>query len=83
MNRNLDNLGRIVIPKEMRDALKLKNGDEVNIKIDNETIIITNPSKTDDFGNWLRNRIEIEEQNNAVYTSSVLKEVMNKYIDLK
>lgn len=38
--RNLDNLGRVVIPKEMRKQLLIKEGDPVEIvKVDNTVII--------------------------------------------
>lgn len=81
MNRNLDSLGRLVIPKEMRDALGLKNGEEANIKIVNDEIIITNPKKVDNFRDWLNNKIEKEKS--AVYTCTLLKEVLEAYINLK
>ena len=35
IDRNIDELGRIVIPKEMRDKLNLKKYDLVNIKLFN------------------------------------------------
>lgn len=38
--RNLDNMGRIVIPKEMRKVLKVMNGDKVRIIKDNNTVVI-------------------------------------------
>ncbi len=38
--RRLDELGRVVIPKEIRKRLKIKNGDMVDIYTDNEYIIL-------------------------------------------
>jgi stage V sporulation protein T len=38
--RRLDELGRIVIPKEIRKRLKIKNGDMVDIYTDDQTIIL-------------------------------------------
>jgi transcriptional pleiotropic regulator of transition state genes len=38
--RQLDHLGRIVIPKEMRDSLKMETGDPVDIFIRNDVICI-------------------------------------------
>lgn len=42
MKRKIDNLGRLVIPIEMRDELKIKNGDEVNIELQGNSIVIKN-----------------------------------------
>lgn len=47
MNRNLDNVGRIVLPIEMRKELNINNGDLVNIECIGDKIILTNPKKTD------------------------------------
>lgn len=41
MNRHIDNLGRIVIPKEIRKSLGLLNNELVNIELDNNRIILT------------------------------------------
>lgn len=40
--RNIDNVGRITIPKIMRDNLKLQYFDEVRIHMQGSKIIITN-----------------------------------------
>jgi transcriptional pleiotropic regulator of transition state genes len=38
--RNLDNLGRVVIPKEMRNLMSIKEGDPVEIiKVNNEVVV--------------------------------------------
>lgn len=38
--RNLDNLGRVVIPKEMRKMLGINEGDPVEIvKVENEVVV--------------------------------------------
>ncbi len=39
--RNIDELGRIVIPKEMRKVIGISNGNPVEISSDGEKIIIT------------------------------------------
>lgn len=53
MNRKFDKLGRIVIPKEMRDKLGLEDGSEAKIELAGDEIIITNPNTNDPFGDWL------------------------------
>lgn len=44
--RNVDELGRIVIPKEMRKKMDIANSDPVEIYVDGDKIILTkyNPS---------------------------------------
>lgn len=39
--RRIDDLGRIVIPKEVRKALGAEAGDEFNIELDGLKVIIT------------------------------------------
>ena len=40
ITRRIDELGRIVIPKEIRKNLRIKNSDELDIIIDGENIIL-------------------------------------------
>lgn len=47
MNRNIDTLGRIVIPKEMRTQLDIKENDPLNIQLQDNKIIITKPDAVD------------------------------------
>ena len=47
MQRHIDDLGRVVIPKEMRKQLKIENGDKINIELKDNKIIITNPKEID------------------------------------
>lgn len=39
--RNVDELGRIVIPKEMRRNMDIASGDPIEIYVDEEKIILT------------------------------------------
>lgn len=47
MNRKIDDMGRIVIPKEMRKKLGLNNGEEVNIELAGDKVVISNPNSFD------------------------------------
>ena len=38
--RKIDNLGRIVIPKEIRESLKVKNGEAIDIELNENKIIL-------------------------------------------
>ena len=38
--RKIDSLGRIVIPMDIRKALNLSNGDDIEINITGESILI-------------------------------------------
>lgn len=38
--RNIDNLGRVVIPKEMREYLRINFGDELEIITSDNSIIL-------------------------------------------
>lgn len=64
--RRIDNLGRIVIPKEIRDTLRIKNGDSVEINIEGETVTLKKYSE-------LNNIIEIE-----TIITNLLKETLKK-----
>ncbi len=40
MNRRIDNLGRIVIPREMRKTLGINNNDLINIRLEENKIVL-------------------------------------------
>lgn len=40
LNRQLDELGRIVIPKDIREILKLENNDVIEFKLLNDKILL-------------------------------------------
>lgn len=40
MDRHIDDLGRIVIPKEMRDSLNIRPGDIITMQIDDDKLIL-------------------------------------------
>lgn len=56
MYRNVDDLGRIVLPSEMRKQLNIKGGDAVNIDIRNDKIVITNKN-TFDIEQYLKDEV--------------------------
>ncbi|MBR3229894.1 MAG: AbrB/MazE/SpoVT family DNA-binding domain-containing protein [Bacilli bacterium] len=64
--RRIDNLGRIVIPKEIRDTLRIKNGDSLEINIEGEIVTLKKYSE-------LNNIIEIE-----TIIANLLRETLKK-----
>ncbi len=46
IEKEIDKLGRVVLPQEFRDALELKANDKLFVKLENSTIIL---SKRDKF----------------------------------
>lgn len=45
MNRKIDIMGRLVIPKEMRKQLGINDGDPVHIELKDNQIVLTKPGK--------------------------------------
>lgn len=86
--RRIDNLGRIVIPKEIRDTLRIKNGDSLEINIEGEIVTLKKYSE-------LNNLIEIETIIANLLRETLKKDVLitnkdkyiigtkNEYIDKK
>jgi transcriptional pleiotropic regulator of transition state genes len=37
----IDNLGRVVIPKSIRNALNVEHNDEISMHVENQSLIIT------------------------------------------
>ena len=42
----IDNLGRVVIPKSIRNALNVKHNDEITMRVENQSLIITKNNST-------------------------------------
>ena len=49
--RRIDELGRIVIPKEIRKSLRIKNGDNLEIVVDGENISLRKYSQIENLEN--------------------------------
>lgn len=95
--RRIDDLGRIVIPKELRKTLKIRDGESLEIFIEKDTILLRKFSSMDDMLNLSKKFIEsvqpfLKEYNIAVtnldqiLSSSIKedegKEVTEEYRDL-
>ena len=59
MVRRIDSLGRIVIPKEIRRVLKLKENEQVEINVNADEIILNKYSDINGYDIYLKNLIDI------------------------
>ena len=57
--RRVDELGRIVIPKEIRRTLKIRDGEELEIFVDDDVIILKKFSKIADLGDVAKKMIDV------------------------
>jgi transcriptional pleiotropic regulator of transition state genes len=64
--RNIDSLGRIVIPKELRDNMDIHKQDEVEIFVNHNDIIIKKFKVTCVFCGSNENIIDFKNQNICV-----------------
>ncbi|WP_282706140.1 stage V sporulation T C-terminal domain-containing protein [Fuchsiella alkaliacetigena] len=86
--RKIDNLGRVVIPKEIREEMKIDNGNTLEIFVDqDETVILKKYSPVEELSE-LQNYIDtlVETTNCEVMITDSDKvigssEAMEKYID--
>lgn len=57
--RRVDDLGRIVIPKEMRRTLRIRDGEELEIFVDNDVVVLKKFSKVADLGDVSKKIIDV------------------------
>ena len=76
VNRNIDELGRIVLPKEMRDKLNLKKSKPVSIKLFKDYIKIEKAITTCSFCGSEEN---IDYYKDLPICKSCLKEIIEKF----
>lgn len=82
--RRIDDLGRIVIPKELRKTLRIKNGDSLEIFVDSEDIILKKYSPmesieeaaskyVDSFNQVIRHSVIVTDKDKVIAASGLLK----------
>lgn len=76
--RKIDNLGRIVLPKEIRNILNIKSNDDIEIVTDENTIILR---KFDMIKSKKSKLIHLCENFNITKNFKIRIIVSNKYID--
>ncbi len=90
--RRIDELGRIVIPKEIRKNLRIKEGDTLEIFVEKEKIILDKSSVfdnlkslsqnlTDSIYNYVKKEVLITDRDKIIaYSGERKKEYINKKI---
>ena len=90
--RKIDELGRIVVPKEIRKNLNIRNGEDVQIYVEDDKIILKKYQKMgsikenaqkylDMFGKFISSDILVTDREKII--SSSLESYLNKGIDSK
>lgn len=89
--RRIDDLGRIVIPKELRKSLRIKNGDSLEIFVDQEDIILKKYSPIESieeaamkyvegFNQVIKHNVIVTDKDKVIAASGMLKK---KYLGKK
>ena len=82
--RRIDDLGRIVIPKEIRRNLRIKNGDSLEIFVDDDSIILKKYSAmesiedaasryVDTFNQVIRHNVIVTDKDKVIAVAGNLK----------
>ena len=71
LTRRIDELGRIVIPKEIRKNLRIKSDDQLEISVDNDSIVLKKYEilHPDDAIKKMLNSLKKTLNKNVLYTS--------------
>lgn len=56
--RRVDSLGRVVIPKEIRKVLKIKENEQLEIKVEDDKIILSKYSDIHDYDKSINNLVD-------------------------
>ena len=87
--RRIDELGRIVIPKEIRKNLRIKNGESLEIYLENDSIILKKYSQIESlknvsidyveaFNQIIKHNIIVTDRDKVIAATGPLKK---KYLD--
>ena len=77
MVRRVDSLGRIVIPKEIRKVLKIKENEQVEINVLNDNIVLSRYSELDEYDISLTNLIKVIKE---IYNKDILVTNLNSFV---
>lgn len=75
--RRIDELGRIVIPKEIRKKMKIRNGDSIDIFVDDQRVVLQKYSPLKDLDIVIKTLLDTFKK---VYNAKIIITDMNKII---
>jgi len=78
--RKIDELGRIVVPKELRKAMNIKEGDGLEIFVENETIILKKYNYSQDITDVLE---ELRASVSSMLNFGCKQEVLDELTKIK
>ena len=82
ISRTIDDAGRLTVPKEIRDNIHIKEGDYVDIHVDEDDNIIIRKQK-EDIPRKINNLIEdVKRYNGADHVVDMLIAAKNKFIEI-
>lgn len=77
MSRKVDELGTIVIPKEIRNKFDIKTNDKLDIYVENDVISLIKDSKKCIFCSSTKDLIE---QNNKYVCNKCMQKLVRKFM---
>lgn len=77
MSRKVDELGRIVIPKEIKNKFDIKTNDKLDIYVENDVISLIKDSKKCIFCSSTKDLIE---QNNKYVCNKCMQKLVRKFM---
>lgn len=80
MSMKVDELGRIVIPKEIRNKFDIKTNDKLDIYVENDVISLIKDSKKCIFCSSTKDLIE---QNNKYVCNKCMQKLVRKFMILR
>ena len=75
--RRIDNLGRVVIPKEIRKTLKIKENEQVEINVLDDNIVLNKYSDIHEYDKSINNLIDIIK---SVYDRDIIITNLDKIV---
>ena len=77
MSRKVDELGRIVIPKEIREKFEIKTNDRMDIYVENDVISLVKDSKKCIFCSSTK---DLMEYNNKRICNRCMQKLVKKFM---